>query len=244
MPQSCETSDRAAALAFTRELAKLWERQLGQRLVGIYLIGSLAHGGFSARYSDIDVALIAEGMLDADDLDLLHRAAAQQSAVLAAKLSLFWTDRSFSVGRFPLLDRIDYLDHAVALAERRRVRPPHPTLAEVRLYLAAEPFRKWSEEARRLHALDRLAPGDRKPYLRALLYPARFLYSWMTGAMGSNDAAVAFLRDRIPELDLDLIARALDCRNRGDDPDPLFSERSKLTGLLDICRRRLKAEQA
>ena len=45
---------------FSNEVAHLWKHQLGQRLVGAYLIGSLAHGGFSARYSDIDMALIAE----------------------------------------------------------------------------------------------------------------------------------------------------------------------------------------
>jgi hypothetical protein len=53
-------SGRAEAVEFANEVAHLWKHQLGQRLVGVYLIGSLAHGGFSARYSDIDMALIAE----------------------------------------------------------------------------------------------------------------------------------------------------------------------------------------
>jgi predicted nucleotidyltransferase len=244
MPQSADTTGRTAALKFTREVASLWEHRLGPRILGIYLIGSLAHGGFSARYSDIDVALIAESDLEPGELDLMRRDAAGHSAALAARLSLFWTDRGFSLGRFPPLDRIDYLDHGAALIERERVRPARPKLAEIRQYLAAEPFRKWSAEALQLSALETLSAGDRKRYLRALLYPARFLYSWDTGAMGSNDTAVAFLQDRIGAIELDLINRALGCRNRCGDPDPLFSERSKLIELVQICRRRVDAEQA
>jgi hypothetical protein len=45
---------RTAALAFAHALAPLYRAQLGERPIGAYLIGSLAHGGFSHRYSDID----------------------------------------------------------------------------------------------------------------------------------------------------------------------------------------------
>ena len=47
------------ARAFARGIADYWQEQLGERLLGIYLLGSLTHGGFSARYSDIDVGLLA-----------------------------------------------------------------------------------------------------------------------------------------------------------------------------------------
>jgi predicted nucleotidyltransferase len=40
---------------------------LGERLVSAYIIGSLAHGGFGAAVSDVDVALLVvhRGRLDA-----------------------------------------------------------------------------------------------------------------------------------------------------------------------------------
>jgi hypothetical protein len=63
MPRTTNTAGQAAAVEFAHDVAQFWDRQLGQRLFGIYLIESLAHGGFSARYSDIDMALIAEGRL-------------------------------------------------------------------------------------------------------------------------------------------------------------------------------------
>lgn len=242
MHAATNESALAAAVDFTRHVAELWDRRLGQRHAGVYLIGSLAHGGYSARYSDIDVALITEQPLASGELDLVHEKAVAYSAAFAAKLSLFWTDQTFSSGRFPLLDRIDYLDHAVALIERRRVSPSRPSLAEVRAYLDAEPFRRWSQEVARLSALDELPTADHKRYLRALLYPARFLYSWETGRVTSNDAAVAFVQDRaLASSEVDIIVRALRCRNEGRDPLRLFSERSRLPRLLGICKERIAA---
>jgi predicted nucleotidyltransferase len=244
MSSEDNTSAQAAARAFAGAVAQLWEHELGPQLLGFYLIGSLTHGGFSSRYSDIDVVLIADEPLRSETIDRLAREAAAQAPALAAKLSLFWTDRSLSIGRFPPLDRIDYLDHAVPLFDRERLKLARPSLAEVRTYLAGEPFQNWSQQALRFSALDGLSAGDHKRYLRAILYPARFLYSWATGAMGSNDAAVAYLQGRIDGLDLDLIARALACRNRGDDPLPLFPERAKLAKLVQFCSGVVAAERA
>jgi len=233
-------SDQAAALELVHHVAQAWQRHLDQRLVGIYLVGSLAHGGYSGRYSDIDVALIAEGLLDFSELDRVNREAATHSAPLAARLSVFWTNSGFLSGRFPPLDRIDYLDHAVPVLERRHVIPARPTLSEIRAYLRAEPFKSWSEAVLRFNSLEELAVEDHKRYLRALLYPARFLYSWETGNVASNDHAVAYLEERkLVGSELDIIARALRCRIDGGDPSPLFSERTRLLRLLDICAERV-----
>jgi predicted nucleotidyltransferase len=240
MHSATDEPAQATAIAFAHHVAQLWEDHLGHRLVGIYLLGSLAHGGFSARYSDIDMALIAGDPLSPGELDLNHRKAAAYSVELASKLSLFWADQSFSAGRFPPLDRADYIDHAVALVERRRIDPPRPTLQEIRAYLGAEPFRNWSSMVDRFNVLDELPTDDHKRYLRALLYPARFLYSWHTGQMGSNDRAVEFVQcEALVGPELDLIVRALRCRNEGRDPLPLFSGRPALLRLRDLCRERI-----
>jgi hypothetical protein len=54
-------------------------------------------------------------------------------------------------------------------------------------------LRNWTEQALRFATAEALETKDRKAFLRTLLYPGRFCYSWMTGRMGSNDDAVAFL---------------------------------------------------
>jgi hypothetical protein len=152
------------------------------------------------------------------------------------KVSVFWADRHFSLGRFPPLDRIDYLDHAVVLMERECVRPARPTLEKIQHYLRGAPFTNWADRARSFAVAGRLEANDRKAYLRTLLYPGRFCYSWMTGLMGSNDDAVAFLSERhIRGLNVGLIASALQCRQTAADPDALFPARTVLPSQIAAC---------
>lgn len=238
MDHAAEEAARRSATAFARAIAEFWQRRLEARALGVYLLGSLAHGGFSSRYSDIDMGVVAEGGLAPDDIDAMRQAASAVSKPHAAKLSLFWTDRGFAAGRFPPLDRVDYLDHAVPLFERERVRPDRPAVSDIRAYLRGSPFASWTEKTREFAAAATLLPADHKPYIRCLLYPARLLFSWSSGAMGSNDDAVSFLRKEAPHgLDVDLIARALDCRHAAADPDFLFAERAKLPGQHAACAR-------
>jgi predicted nucleotidyltransferase len=224
------------AVDFARRLVPYWQAALGTELIGTYLIGSLAHGGFSRRYSDIDTAVVTEAGLAPQLIDRLRSAAAALSADWGPKISVFWTDRPFSVGRFPPLDRIDYLDRPVVLTERERVRPARPTLEEIRGYLCGAPFANWADRCRQFAAADALDPRDRKAYLRALLYPARFCYSYLTGNMASNDDAVAFLRERRPaRVEASVIERALQCRHAAADPDSLFAERRILPAQVEAC---------
>jgi len=224
------------ARGFARGIADYWQEQLGERLLGFYLIGSLAHGGFSAHYSDIDVGLISTTGLTSIEIEAMRQHARKFSPDLAPRLSLFWSDRGFTVGRFPPLDRLDYLDHGRALFEREHAAPPRPSLDDVRSYLRGQPLDAWREQIARLMALTALDDTVRKRYIRALLYTARFLYSWHTGRMASNDDAVAFLHAQLqPGIDLDLIDRALVCRTANRPPDELFDERGKLADLLAAC---------
>jgi len=236
MPPTTDTSGQATAVDFAHRIVPLWQAALRSELLGVYLIGSLAHGGFSRRYSDIDMALVTEAGISPQTLDRVRNQAAAMSADWGAKLSVFWTDRLFGVGRFPPLDRIDYLDHAVVLMERECVRPVRPTLEEIQHYLSGAPFANWTDQAQRFATAERLEPKDRKPFLRTLLYPGRFCYSWLTGRMGSNDDAVAFLSTAgLSRLDLSLITRALQCRQADADPDSLFPARTRLPSQVDAC---------
>lgn len=226
----------SAAVDFARSLIANWQAALGDELLGLYLIGSLAHGGFSRRYSDVDMAVIAESSLTAETIDRVRGEAVALSPEWGPKLSVFWADRRFTIGRFPPLDRIDYIEHPVVLLERERVAPARPTLEEIRAYLRGAPFANWAERARSFAAAAALDPKDRKPYLRALLYPARFCYAYTTGRMCSNDDAVDFLRER-PRAGLDItsIEQALACRRTAADPDSLFVLRAVLPAQVDAC---------
>jgi predicted nucleotidyltransferase len=229
---------RSEAVDFARRLAEIWRQALGTQLLGVYLIGSLAHAGFNRRYSDIDLAVVTAAGLSQGELDGLKSKAVALSRDWGPKVSIFWSDRHFSLGRFPPLDRVDYLDHAIALVERERLRPPRPTLDEIRQYLRGETFTTWVHRARSFGNAETLAPKDHKLYLRTILYPGRFCYSWLTGRIGSNAAAVAFLNERpVAGLDTELIARALQCRESAADPDVLFPVRASLPSQFDACAK-------
>ena len=60
MHRTTDDSVRVAAIGFANCLVPFWQAELGPELLGLYLMGSLAHGGFSRRYSDIDIAVITE----------------------------------------------------------------------------------------------------------------------------------------------------------------------------------------
>jgi hypothetical protein len=221
---------------FIHRLVPRCQEMLGTDLLGAYVIGSVAHSGFSWRYSDVDMALVTTEGLSPSTLDRLRGEAVAFSADWGPKVSVFWADRHFSCGRFPPLDRVDYLDHAIVLAERESVRPARPELEEIRRYLRGAPFESWVERARGFAAATTLARMGHKTYLRTLLYPARLCYSWMTGRMASNDDAVVFLSERnAVGLDVGLIERALQCRQAAADPDDLFAARAMLLAHIDAC---------
>ncbi len=227
---------RTEAIDFARRLIQRWQETLGADLLGAYLIGSLAHAGFNRRYSDIDLAIVTEGALSQEALDGLKSEAVALSEDWGSKISIFWADRHFSLGRFPPLDRVDFLDHAVALMEREHSRPPRPPLEEIHQYLRGPIFTTWVDRARNFADAVMLEPNDHKMYLRTILYPGRFCYSWMTGRIGSNEDAVRFLNERpVPGLNIDLIARALRCREDAADPDALFPARTALPAQFAAC---------
>lgn len=237
-PDDPDRNARRAALELADGVTAYWQEQLGQDFLGIYLLGSLAHGGFNRRYSDIDMGLVAETPLTEDMLNDVRAHANSLNPDLAGKISLFWTDRSFAIGRFPPLDRLDYLDHAVALTEREAIRPERPSLGHIREYLRGAPFENWAGSCEKFAALETLEPENHKPFIRAFLYAARFVYSWKTGGMASNDDAIALLQADPPAgLDVDLLVRAFQLRLDAADPDPLFDDRKSLPGLVAACSR-------
>jgi hypothetical protein len=91
---------------------------LGGRLLAAYALGSLAHGGFSALVSDVDLALVLADPIQAADAGTLLAVAADVRAAgspLHARLSVFWGTpgslASGAGGRFPPLDRLCLLEH-------------------------------------------------------------------------------------------------------------------------------------
>src|SRR5690625_5206099 len=68
-------------------------RVLGDRLIAVYALGSLAHGGFSPLVSDVDVAVILTDPTRQTDTELVLDIADTVRAIgspLHSRISIFW----------------------------------------------------------------------------------------------------------------------------------------------------------
>jgi predicted nucleotidyltransferase len=209
---------------FVHRVANYFNSKLQSSLVEVYNIGSLAHGGFSQIYSDIDVGVMLNCLNPPSDVDRMISEAKGLDDEYGQKLSVFWGNPECSWGRLPMLDRLDLLDHGVPVLHNRRANFRRPTKDEVRQELRQSIERSWKPKIGELSQLRKLEPQDRKPYIRAILYPARLIYSWDNFAVDSNDRAVEYLRETKPSgLDLKPIESALDCRYERCSAEDVFA---------------------
>jgi predicted nucleotidyltransferase len=195
---------------------------LGERLVAAYALGSLAHGGFSALVSDIDLALILADPVQPSDGDAIRAIAESQKRAgsdLAERLSVFWgtplTLRGQADGgRFPPVDRLDLIVNGRLLAGADACRElPRPT-AEALLISGAEfaldfvaglraasaptaaglgSLRPASQEAiEELCEPELLLARGVRRVTKLVLFPVRFMFTAATGQVGTNADAVGW----------------------------------------------------
>jgi hypothetical protein len=230
---------------FVAGVAEYFQAKLSSSLVDAYKLGSLAHGGFSNIYSDIDVGLLlncpeaparmAELIADAKTLD----------AEYGRKLSIFWGNPKFPWGRLPNLDRLDLLDHGVPLLNAHKPQFRRPTKQEIRDELLRSIERSWKPRLPELNQLTSLVPENRKPYIRAILYAARLIYSWDNLAMESNDRAVEYLHQvQPPGLDLEPIDMALACRQEKCTAEDVFALHTDLSRQCESAVRYISVNRS
>ncbi len=209
---------------YVREVARYFESQLNSSLVEVYQLGSLAHGGFSSIYSDIDIGLLLNRAAPPSGIGALIENAKNMDSEYGKKLSVFWGNPECGWGRLPALDRLDLLDHGIPLVHGRKAEFTRPEKAEIRGELLSSIEKSWKPRIDELRGLTVLTPAQRKPYIRTILYPARLIYSWDCLAVDSNDHAVDYLRKIKPAgLNLQPIALALECRRGHCAADDVLS---------------------
>lgn len=166
---------------------------LGERLVGAYVVGSLAHGGFAPDVSDVDGVLIVDRS-DAASADAIRAIAVDGS--LGERLSLFWGDWATfgapapETTRLPPIVRLDLLRFGVPLhggpvPPGLPVPTPDDLLAETVAFAAQRLAAPPPDPAA-------LVASGRRPLTKTILFPVRFLATACAGLAGSNDEAVAW----------------------------------------------------
>jgi hypothetical protein len=209
---------------FVERTAHFFQAKLGSSLLDAYKLGSLAHGGFSDTYSDIDFGLLLKCAEPPSAMAEWIEEAKTLDTVYGKKLSVFWGNPDCNWGRLPHLDRLDLLDHGIPLLNGSKPQFRRPNKEEIRAELLRSIERSWKPRLPELNSLTALAAENRKPYIRAILYAARLIYSWDNLRMDSNDRAVAYLHQVQPAgLDLHPLDMALMCRQGRCSAEDVFS---------------------
>jgi len=217
--------------SYMSRVAEHFGSYVGASLVEAYKLGSLAHGGFSHVYSDLDLGLVLNCLEPPTEMSALIVEAKALNGDYGKKLSVFWGNPDCSWGRLPVIDRLDLLDHGIPLLNNHRPEFRRPTKEEIRYELLQSIAKSWKPRLPDLSRLTRLQPENRKPYIRAILYPARMIYSWDNLAVDSNDRAVEYLRSVKPSgLDLAPIEAALACRHDECTAEDVFALATDLRG--------------
>ncbi len=205
---------------------------LGDDLLSAYAIGSLAHGGFTAAVSDVDIALLT-GDLAGRNMHALVIAIAADVAdagvTLAGRLSVFhapwdrFTDPP-PEARFPPIDRYDLVRFGILVDgdDLREQYGTAPSADEIRAQAVESALRRVTPEQlgvelRRLEE-DGVGVHDAT---KLVLWPVRLQHVCDTGEATGNDAAADHYL-RIPDArHRPLVADALAWRSLPAIPAPL-----------------------
>jgi hypothetical protein len=212
------SADTGLGEAVLARAVSAYRAALGSRLIAGYALGSLAHGGFSALVSDVDLGLILHDpvtMKDRVTVRAVARSVKAGGSPLDQRLSVFWGTPATLAGqrrggRFPPLDRLDLLEYGRLLTgqDLRSVvaRPDQAELlvagAEFALgYLGGtaklpDRLRSWARLRRpddtvlnEIRTPSRLVSRGPRRLTKIVLFPVRFLFTAETGQVGTNTLA-------------------------------------------------------
>ena len=220
---------------------------LDGEIEAMFVLGSLAHGGFAPLVSDVDVAIV----LGATAPGTAERMARVQTLVveegsspLSERLSVFWADwHTVRTGegahsRLGPVDRLDLLDSGRLLLgsdlREPSVRPSHEELV---VMSADHILNKFTDAyLERLRDTRALLAGGPRAVTKAILFPVRFMYTLSTGRIGLNDnSAHWYAAEGLPGGALAL--KALEWRNDGIDDAELAGQMldAELDAIHDEC---------
>jgi hypothetical protein len=199
---------------------------LGSEIEAIFVLGSLAHGGFAPLVSDVDVAIVVGATAPGTAERMAHvqnLVVEKESSPLSERLSVFWADwHTVRTGegahsRLGPVDRLDLLDSGRLLfgSDQREpsVRPSRQELVvmsadHILLNKFTDAYLDGLRDTRALLA------GGPRAITKAILFPVRFIYTLRTGRIGLNeDSARWYAAEGLPGCALAL--QALEWRNDG-----------------------------
>ncbi len=183
--------------------------------VSVYVMGSLARGGFSDIASDIDLGIIIEGPLDNAREKIKDVLSAAHKAFPSVKnnISIFWgsvesLNGVIDAGRYPPFDRLDLIDHGQLLSGQDiRQILVKPTRKELEIASSTFSLSYLANQERidEFHNCRRIAEKGVVYTTKTILFPARFIYLQRTGQIAGNEESSRYYVDNFKGPDAELI---------------------------------------
>jgi hypothetical protein len=248
--------DQANAIVsiFAKEIHALFP----ERVISIFLLGSLNSPEIFSPCSDVDVAVMLDNLKDkdGDKINHLQTRIANLDLPFSDKLSIFWSsyhvkDFVSDKGRFPPLDRLILVKQATHIyGDDHRSSLPAPTHREI-ISGGADFIYQYMLPDEKMHELlddiESIVNKGARYFTKFILFPVRLIFSLDNPNMlASNLDAVNYFRDKYTNVlsneALTLVNIAYLCRQLDANTVPsnieliLFQEH--LSELYEYCLQR------
>lgn len=173
------------------------------RLLASYALGSLAHGGFDPLVSDVDIAIILDDPITTHDMttiNLIQNSVKNSAIPLAERLSIFWgslhsLQHNAEIGRFPPLDKLDLIENG-RLLTGKDIRSTLSKPTRFDLVVTGAQFALQMLNTPEVNIVIKqpnlLYKKGVRHLTKTILFPARLLYTSLTGKIGHNRDAVEY----------------------------------------------------
>jgi len=187
----------------------------GNKCEAIYVMGSLAKGGFSEIASDIDIGIIFKGELEGiqSKIDTIRLKVIKDNPLVKNNISIFWgsiesINGHIVGGRYPPFDRLDLVEHALLLSGndiRNKLLKPSRKELEIAGALFALEYLGNKERIEEFHHCGHIIAKGTVYTTKTILFPARFIYLANTGEIASNDTSYEYYIDNFTGPDAYLV---------------------------------------
>jgi len=190
--------------------------------VSVYIMGSLARGGFSEIVSDIDLGIILKGSLvgAGEKIQYVLSDAHKKFPSIKNKISIFWgsiesINGVIEAGRYPPFDRLDLIDHALLLSgQDDRKMLTRPTRKELEIASSIFSLNNLANQGRieEFHNYQCIAKKGVVYTTKTILFPARFIYLERTGKIAGNEESSRYYLNNFKGPDAELIKHGYNWR--------------------------------
>ncbi len=209
-------TDNQEIKSLINDISTSVQETFGDRCTAVYIMGSLARGGFSEIASDIDIGVIISGCIQDSDLieiENIQSTSVKKHASVKNNVSIFWGNIEsingvVDAGRYPPFDRLDLIDHALLLSGVDiRDELIKPTKKELEIASAdfALGYLGSSERINEFYNCDLISNKGTVYVTKTILFPARFIYLEKTGKIAGNDVSHQYYVDNFAGDDTELV---------------------------------------